>query len=151
MIEPLVRDRFELVRARWVFLDPVARERYVDWPVIARECVASLRMDAGRHPDDPELAGLVGELTVKSPEFGSWWSDHDVKHLSHGTKRHYHPVVGELTIAYEAMAVADAPDQTLFIYTTEPGSSSEQALQLLANWTLQEVAPTGPDGAPRDA
>lgn len=58
--------------ARWVFLDPVARERYVNWEAIARDNVATLRMDAGRHPDDPELAALVGELVVASPEFAAW-------------------------------------------------------------------------------
>jgi transcriptional regulator with XRE-family HTH domain len=129
--------------ARWVFLDPVARERYLDWRVVARETVASLRMDAGRHPDDPQLAALIGELTMRSPDFAEWWADHDVKVLSHGTKRYHHPIVGDLTISYEALPVPDAVDQTLFIYTAEPGSTSEQALQLLANWALGRDATIG--------
>jgi transcriptional regulator with XRE-family HTH domain len=128
--------------ARWVFLDPVARDRYLDWRVVARETVASLRMDAGRHPDDPQLAALIGELTMRSPEFAEWWADHDVKVLGHGTKRYHHPVVGDLTIAYEALPIPDAVDQTLFIYTAEPGSPSEDALQLLANWTLGQDTTT---------
>jgi len=66
--------RPERNHARWVFLDPQARERYLDWEEVARDCVATLRMHAGRHPDDLELAALVGELTVKSPEFSRWWA-----------------------------------------------------------------------------
>lgn len=139
------RPRRDRNHARWVFLDPVARERYLDWEAVARENVATLRMHAGRYPDDPELAGLIGELTVKSPHFAIWWADHEVLRRSHGTKRYYHPTVGELTIAYEALPLPDDADQVLFIYTTEPGSPSAQALQLLAYWTLSTA--DGPKGS----
>lgn len=132
--------RPERNHARWVFLEPQARERYLDWEEVARDCVATLRMHAGRHPDDLELAALVGELTVKSPEFSRWWADHEVLVRSHGSKRYYHPTIGELTVAYEALPLPDAGDQTLFVYTVEPGSASEQTLQLLASWTLTTSA-----------
>jgi len=130
------RPRRDRNHARWVFLDPTARERYLDWDEVARENVATLRMHAGRYPDDPELSALIGELIVKSPEFASWWADHEVLRRSHGTKRYHHPTVGELTVAYEALPLPDDADQVLFIYTTEPGSPSAEAMQLLANWTL---------------
>lgn len=126
--------RRERNHARWVFLDPDARERYLDWESVARENVAALRMYAGRYPDDPELAALVGELTVRSAAFASWWADHEVLRHSHGTKRYHHPVVGELTVAYEALPLPDTADQVLFVYTAEPGTPSAQALQLLASW-----------------
>jgi transcriptional regulator with XRE-family HTH domain len=129
--------------ARWVFLDPAARELYVDWDAIARDNVAVLRMDAGRHPDDPELSALIGELTMKSPEFAGWWADHDVLRQTHGSKRYHHPVVGDLTVTYEALTLPDDPEQTLFVYSVEPGSSSAQALALLSSWSL--------DVNPRDA
>jgi hypothetical protein len=45
-----------------------------------------------------------------------------------------HPVVGELTLAYEAMAVPDRPDQVMVVYTAEPGSPSDDALRLLSSW-----------------
>ncbi|GGJ34703.1 hypothetical protein GCM10010121_052400 [Streptomyces brasiliensis] len=51
------------------FLDPEVRGRYANWERVAQECVAYLRMDAGRYPNDPELARLVGELSVKDPDF----------------------------------------------------------------------------------
>ncbi len=129
-----LRDRNH---ARWVFLDSATRSLYADWDRVARDNVAVLRLAAGRYPDDPELAALIGELTVKSPEFARWWAAHDVLRRSHGTKRFRHPVVGELTISYEALTLPDDPEQTLFIYSTEPGSPSRHALDLLANWTLE--------------
>ncbi|KAA2258685.1 helix-turn-helix domain-containing protein [Solihabitans fulvus] len=126
------RDRNVL---RYTFLDESARDLYVDWAEVARDNVAVLRLDAGRHPDDPLLAELVGELAVKSPEFRRWWASHNVRERSHGTKRYHHPLVGDLTVDYECVAVLGDADQTLCVYTTEAGSASETALRLLANWT----------------
>jgi transcriptional regulator with XRE-family HTH domain len=126
---------------RWMILDPAAREVHLDWEKVAAEVVGTLRLDAGRHPDDPLLNELVGELTIKSPEFRGWWSDHRVHVRTHGTKRMQHPMVGPITINYEAFALPGDPDQTLFIYTTDPGSRSEENLRLLASWISQQPAP----------
>lgn len=134
-----LRPRRDRNHARWFFLDPEARERYLDWEDVARDNIAALRMEAGRHPDDPELAALVGELSLKSADFAAGWAEHEVLRRSHGTKRYHHPVVGELTVAYEALPVPDALEQTLFVYTPEPGTPSETALNLLATWTLEEI------------
>jgi hypothetical protein len=46
-----------------------ATPRPADWPEVAAENVTGLRLVAGRHPKDPQLADLVGELSIKSPEF----------------------------------------------------------------------------------
>jgi transcriptional regulator with XRE-family HTH domain len=122
---------------RYTFLDESSRELFIDWDEVARDNVATLRLDAGRHPDDPQLVELVGELSVKSPEFRRWWADHNVRERTHGIKRYHHPLVGDLTVNYESVAVLGDPDQTLCIYTAEAGSSSETALRLLASWTSQ--------------
>ncbi len=127
--------------ARWIFLDPATRELYVDWETIARENVAMLRLDAGRNPDDQELSALIGELTIKSPEFAGWWARHEVMRRSHGSKRYHHPVVGPLTISYEALPIPDDPDQTLFVYSAEPGTPSAEALALLGSWSLEATEP----------
>src|SRR5262249_60125672 len=76
--------------ARWIFLDPATRDLYVDWPVVARENVAILRRDAGRYPHDTELQALIGELSVASPEFRTWWADHEVLAPSYGTNGYRH-------------------------------------------------------------
>lgn len=61
-----------------------------------------LRLEAGRHPDDRRLADLIGELTVRLPEFATWWNDRRVLRRTHGTKRYLHPVAGELEFSYES-------------------------------------------------
>jgi hypothetical protein len=37
------------------------------------DTAAMLRLDAGRHPDDPGLGALVGELSIQSPEFRRYY------------------------------------------------------------------------------
>ena len=123
--------------ARWSFLDPAARELYPDWDTIARQNVAVLRAQAGCHPDDTALSELIDELTAHSAQFAAWWTEHDVHSRTHGIKRYHHPVVGDLSVFYEVLTLASDPEQTLFIYTVEPGSADEDALRLLASWTTQ--------------
>jgi transcriptional regulator with XRE-family HTH domain len=127
--------RHERNMSRYLFLDESARDLYSDWESAARGTVAGLHLYAGRHQDDPRLAELVGELSVRDQDFRRWWADHDVLHRTHGTKRYRHPLVGELTLDYEALHPTGDPDQTLGIHTAEPGSPSEHALRLLSAWT----------------
>jgi transcriptional regulator with XRE-family HTH domain len=124
--------------ARIMLLDPAARDFYVDWERHARETVGYLRQCAGRYPDDARVSALVGELSVKSEAFARWWADHHVREKASGTKRMRHPVVGELTLAYETLVPPGAPDQALVTYTAEPGSESETALRLLSSWAATE-------------
>jgi len=39
--------------SRWIILEPGARELFRDWETVAAETVAALRVDVGRHPNDP--------------------------------------------------------------------------------------------------
>ncbi|WP_329071572.1 helix-turn-helix domain-containing protein [Amycolatopsis sp. NBC_01480] len=120
--------------ARLIFLDDTVRSVYANWEGAARGIVASLHLYAGRNPHDPALADLVGELSVRDQDFRRWWADHDVFERTHGVKHFRHPVVGELVLGYEAFAPADDPEQTLGIWTVEPGSPSAERLRLLGSW-----------------
>ena len=121
--------------ARFVFLDPRAATFYVDWERVATDVVAVLRAEAGRDPYDRELSDLVGELSTRSELFRTLWAAHNVRRHDTGLKRFRHPVVGELDLTFEAMELAADPGLTMFVYTAEPGSKSEEALNLLASWT----------------
>ncbi|WP_229075918.1 helix-turn-helix transcriptional regulator [Actinoplanes sp. DH11] len=116
---------------RWIFLDPYARTAFLDWPSVAADVVGTLRLYAGRNPDDVRLSELVGELTIKSSEFRTWWNSHKVHERTHGTKHMTHPAVGPITLRYEALALPGDEDQTLFLYTADPGSASQENLRLL--------------------
>jgi hypothetical protein len=119
--------------ARFVFLDPRARDFYVDWDGIADAAAFNLRATAGRDPYDRALTDLVGELSMRSDDFRERWASQDVRQYRSGTQRFRHPLVGELELAYEALAVTAALDETIIVYTAEPNSPTQAALQRLAN------------------
>ncbi|MEU4741507.1 helix-turn-helix transcriptional regulator [Actinosynnema sp. NPDC023658] len=125
--------------ARHTFLLPEARTFYRDWPAVAADMVAFLRLDAGRYPDDTRLAALVGELSVKDETFRKLWAQHKVQEKTHGTKLMHHPVVGDLDLDYETLRPSGDPDVVLAVYTAKAGSPSEERLKLLASWAASAV------------
>ncbi|MGK5637304.1 helix-turn-helix domain-containing protein [Streptomyces sp. URMC 126] len=130
---------------RLLFLDPHVRDLYPRWDLESRRAVSALRLAAGEHPDDPALAELIGELTMKSPEFASLWARHPVRACVTGSKDFHHPLVGPLTLTFEMLRVptTDGPGQSLLTFSAEPGSPAEAALRLLET-TLEPAA--GTDG-----
>ena len=121
--------------ARFLFLDPRARSFYVDWDTIAHDIVATLRGEAGRNPYDRALSDLIGQLSTRSAEFRVLWAGHDVRFHRSGTKRFHHPLVGDLTLAYESLELPADLGLTLVTYSAEPGSPSEERLRELGEWT----------------
>jgi transcriptional regulator with XRE-family HTH domain len=120
--------------ARFTFLDAAAADFYPEWDHVASELVAHLRSEAGRNPYDRQLSDLVGELSTRSDEFRIRWAAHNVRFHRTGTKRVHHPVVGPLELSYETMELS-ADGLSVAIFTAQPGSASQQALDLLASWT----------------
>lgn len=126
--------------ARFVFLDPRAREFFLDWERIADDSVGILRAEAGRDPYDKRLSDLVGELSTRSDEFRVRWATHHVKLHRTGIKRFHHPVVGELILDFEMLDLPGDIGQKMLLYSAEPGSPSRERLDLLASWA---ATPTG--------
>ncbi|MGH3391040.1 MAG: transcriptional regulator, partial [Actinomadura sp.] len=121
--------------ARFIFLDPRATEFYVDWERLAGDTVALLRAEVGRNPHDRALSDLIGELSTRSETFRVWWAAHNVRFHRTGTKRFHHPIVGDLTLAFDVMDLTADTGLHLTAYTAEPGSASQDALHLLACWS----------------
>jgi transcriptional regulator with XRE-family HTH domain len=121
--------------ARFVFLDPRSKEFYRDWDGIAHAAVGSLRAEAGRAPHDRALTELVGELSLRSPEFRVRWAAHDLHYYRSGVQPFRHPLVGDLTLDYDALELPADPGLTIVAYTAEPDSPAREALDLLASWT----------------
>ncbi len=131
--DPLQHPPRRRAMAWLLFLDDATRHLYPDWEHVARDTIGALREDAGRHPHDPALHALVAELHIDDL-FRRWWNAHHVHTKAAGTKRFAHPVVGTLTLQYEALTVSDDPDQLLVAYTAAPGSRDADALTLLGAW-----------------
>jgi hypothetical protein len=119
--------------ARYTFFDEDARRFYPDWDTAADTAVAILRTEAGRDPHDRLMHDLVGELATRSDAFNTRWVAHHVQAHRRGIKHIRHPVVGDLTLRYEALEIPNSGGLAMFGYTAEPGSASENALKLLAS------------------
>jgi transcriptional regulator with XRE-family HTH domain len=130
--------------ARFVFLDPRSRLFWLDWERAASDTVAILRGEAGRNPFDRALTDLIGELSTRSEEFRVRWATHDVRFHRSGTKQMRHPLVGDLTLAFEALELPADSDMSILTYSAEPGSPSEERLRKLAEWssTRERLAAT---------
>ena len=127
---------------RMLFLDDHYRELYINWDEEAQLAVASLRLVAGRHPDDRRLAELVGQLTLQCDEFASRWARHPVRTCTSGVKQLRHPLVGAMDLSFENLVIPGTSGQRLIAYTAEPGSPSEAALRLLGNLAEPEAEDT---------
>lgn len=130
-----------------MFLDQRAETFYRDWDSAATETVAILRWAAGRDPHDRDLSDLVGELATESNEFRIRWAAHNVRFHNAGIKQFHHPIVGELDLRFNRLDLVADDGLTIFTYTAEPGSRSEDALKLLGSWAAT-VDPAEPARVP---
>ncbi|WP_460573626.1 helix-turn-helix transcriptional regulator [Humibacter soli] len=126
--------------ARFIFLDPHARNFYADWERSASTNVAMLRRQAGRFPHDKGLAELIGELSMRSDEFRTRWAAHNVHRHYTGTKHFNHPIVGPLELLFVQTELDEDTGLTLTVYPAVPGSPTDEALRLLASWAATEDA-----------
>ncbi len=132
---PLFDDPVRPVNsARFVFLNPRAKEFFLDWDTIANDAVGILRAEAGRDPYDKRLSDLIGELSTRSEDFRGRWGAHNVKLHRTGVKRFHRPVVGDLTLDFESLDLPGDAGQKMLVYSAEPGSPSRERLELLASW-----------------
>ncbi|MFC9839618.1 helix-turn-helix transcriptional regulator [Rhodococcus sp. NPDC127530] len=120
--------------ARFIFLDPRGRQFAPNWEQSAGDIVAMLRAEAGRDPHDRQLSDLIGELSTRSDEFRIRWAAHNVHHHKSGSKQIHHRAVGDLTLDFEVATLEGDPALRLVVYSAEPQSPSQDALQLLSNW-----------------
>jgi transcriptional regulator with XRE-family HTH domain len=120
--------------ARFVYLDPAAREFFADWERAADDIAAMLRSEAGSNPHDKQLVELIGELSTRSQEFRTRWAAHNVRFHRTGHKRIHHPVVGTLDLDFEAMEFPAHPGLTLLAYTAAAGTPTADSLRMLASW-----------------
>ena len=123
--------------ARMVFCDPAAHDFYTHWHQVAAQVVGNLRSGLTRFPTDDRVAEVVEEISAHSAVFADLWATHHVRPRTSEDKVFRHPQAGELHLHFEALEVADAPDQRLFIYCpVESGSHPDAVDQLESLMTV---------------
>lgn len=79
---------------RWMLLSPVARTRLPDWADDVGDIIARWRAESGRHAGDPVMQKRITELSRLSPDFGTWWSEHQVVEHRSRVRRFQHDRLG---------------------------------------------------------
>lgn len=116
---------------RTLFFEPQMRAFYRNWEQLTIQTVPYLRSLLGENRADPELVRLIGDLSAESEQFRVLWKRHDVEYNPRGVMLIKHPKVGDLDLHYQQLVLPNT-GQVLIPYWAEPGSASEQRLQLLA-------------------
>ncbi|NEW37729.1 helix-turn-helix domain-containing protein [Nocardia cyriacigeorgica] len=126
------RPMHGLNTARHIFLDEAERGLYAKWETCTLDVVGHLRLAAGKYPDDPRLASLIGELSMASERFRRLWARADVCARTHGPKTYRHPLVGLLELHQENFALPDESGLELIVLSAASASPAEDGLRLLA-------------------
>jgi transcriptional regulator with XRE-family HTH domain len=116
---------------RFLFLDPLAPDRVIDWEQVARQAVSTLRADSSANIDDVHLRQLIDELSRESQQFREWWTRHEATTFTTGQLRFNNPVVGPITVNFESFPIAGAVGQSLGIALPAVGGVDEQKLEQL--------------------
>ncbi|GAB92875.1 helix-turn-helix transcriptional regulator [Gordonia rhizosphera] len=120
--------------ARFIFLDSRAPAFFGDWRLACSLTAAMLRFEAGRDPLNADLTALVGELSVRSPQFRICWAEQDVHEHRTGRKRYRHPEVGDLDVTYDVLELPGEHGLSITTYSAEEGSETAEKFVLLASW-----------------
>ncbi|AKH82075.1 XRE family transcriptional regulator [Streptomyces sp. CNQ-509] len=118
--------------ARHIFLEEAEHGLYADWETCTLDVVGHLRLAAGKYPDDPRLASLIGELAMGSERFRRLWARADVRARAHGRKVYRHPLIGLLELHQENFALPNESGMELIVLSAAPNSPAEDGLRLLA-------------------
>ncbi|WP_019067613.1 helix-turn-helix transcriptional regulator [Streptomyces hokutonensis] len=119
--------------ARHIFLEEAERGLYAEWEQCTLDVVGHLRLAAGKYPEDPRLASLIGELAMGSERFRRLWARADVRARTHGRKAYRHPMVGLLELHQENFALPGESGMELLVLSAAPGSPAEDGLRLLGS------------------
>ena len=112
----------------FVFAVPAIRRLIVEWPSEARRILAEFRADTAARRDHPEIADLVERLKVASPEFATWWADHDVAQFTTRLRHFVHPRAGRLVFEFQQLTPVEWPDLKVVCQLSVPGDDSANRL-----------------------
>jgi transcriptional regulator with XRE-family HTH domain len=113
----------------WVlFAHDDVRRLVVDWDLHARHTLAEFRAATTAVRHDEVMGALVGRLSEVSPEFRSWWPEHDVAGFETRIRRFDHPRAGRLTFEYQQLTPSEWPALRVVVQLGVPGDDSARRL-----------------------
>ena len=115
-----------------MFLDEDERRLHLDWEDTTKRIVGTFRRAVGADVHDPYVSDLIDELTARSDRFRELWACHHLYELFAEREVFAHPVVGEMQLHREKLAVDDgAGSLIMVIYHPAPDSPDAEKMQRL--------------------
>lgn len=78
----------------WTALDPLARERYVDWEDEVRTYFGRFRGAMANLPDDPRIQAVVDRILQGPADVRALWERQEVSEVTFSVRRLRHPELG---------------------------------------------------------
>ncbi len=102
-----------------LFVHPSSRQLYVDWEQAAEHAVMNFRAAYDQYIGDVWFEHFVTDLQQKSPEFRTWWSQHNVQGVCdfYQEKELNHPQVGRLLLSSTVLIVPVDPPLHMVTFT----------------------------------
>lgn len=110
---------------------PGAKALTPGWDELAAGSLASLRLSA--RSDDPRLIELVGQMSIRDPDFRRLWARADVLPISSGPSMTAVEGFGLVQIRWHNLEVSNSGGQTIVAFFGESGTNGERALQAVAD------------------
>jgi len=102
-----------------LFVHPSSRQLYVDWEQAAEHAVMNFRAAYDQYIGDAWFEHFLTDLQQKSPEFRTWWSQHNVQGVCdfYQEKELNHPQVGRLSLSSTVLIVPVDPPLHMVTFT----------------------------------
>jgi hypothetical protein len=116
-----------------LFLDPLWRERFVDWETVARSVVAQFRLTTATMASDPVLTSLISLLTASSEKFARYWNDRELAEPPVWQKTLRHGQVGDMRFSFASLQPRGRDSElSVSVYTPADKTSRDRLARLLA-------------------
>ncbi|MDC9818302.1 helix-turn-helix transcriptional regulator [Pectobacterium polonicum] len=102
-----------------LFTDPLLHERFIGWEQQAPQMLSSFRRDFARATQEADIHDLVDELEQVSPDFKTWWRQHEVHAPCSGVRQ---LIIDGKTEAFEHTSLIIDEDRhlRLVVYARQP-------------------------------
>jgi len=114
-----------------MFTKPSYRQLYADWESQARSTLAQFRASYAVNIGNEWFKKFIEALMRASPEFKSWWHNHDVQGIVEGDVELNHPKVGYLKLDHISYGVTGNHNLTLRVYTPMPSTDTADKIRQL--------------------
>ncbi len=105
-------------RGNWLhfYFTQMDRKAVLNWETLAKKMISDFRLSVSDSLDQPWVAEIVEELRAKSPEFASYWREHDVTDAA-ATLVEVQTESGVIKYERAMLRAAEDPRLKLVLYT----------------------------------